>query len=156
MLPSKSVSLQRVLSGRALHFQLARYLAIGGFVFVVDVGLFWLLVNAHVFLAAAVTIAYCVAVCVHFTLNKYANFRAHDRPWYHQASTYAVVAFVCWVVTLIVVEFCFRIVGLSPLVSKVTAVAVNMPVGFVGHRFLTFGPGVVRAIRRVSARYAGR
>lgn len=152
MLPSRSVPLQRVLSDRAWQFQLGRYLAIGGLVFIIDVGLFWALTRAGVYLAVATTIAYATAATTHFTLNKYANFRTHDRPVHKQAGTYAAVAFVCWLVTLTVIEAGVRVFGLAPLAAKIVAVAVNVPAGFIGHRTFTFGPGLLSALRRILAR----
>jgi putative flippase GtrA len=146
--------LTRLFSDRTWPFQLIRYVSIGAIVFVVDVGLFRLLVGTGVFLAIAATISFGIAICVHFTFNKYVNFRAHDRPVGEQAGTYALVAFVCWLVTLAVIESGVRLFGLTPLAAKLVAVAVNLPVGFLGHRYLTFGPGIAHAIRRIFAWHA--
>jgi len=37
--------------------------------------------------------------------------------------------------------------GMTPLVGKLIAVAVNIPLGFLGHRYLTFGTGIKGALR---------
>lgn len=150
------MTFRQMLAERAWRFQLLRYLAIGGIVFVIDVGSFRLLIVAGVFLAIATTLSFTLAVCVHFTLNKYLNFRVHDRSVQAQASTYVVVAAVAWLVTLAIVEIGVRLGGLPPLASKLVAVAVNIPVGFFGHRYLTFGPGIVRTLQRALARGENR
>lgn len=137
---------QRLYEERTWPFQLARYLSIGSFVFCVDFGLFALLLRAHWPLMLVTTTSFGVGVATHFTLNKYVNFRAHERPVHHQASTYGVVVFACWLITLGVVKVAVSF-GMPPLVGKLIAVAVNVPIGFLGHRYLTFGRGIVHAFR---------
>jgi putative flippase GtrA len=143
--------IKKILHEDRWRYQLLRYGAIGSIVFVIDVGSFRALLEVSRYLAVAATLSYALAVCVHFTLNKYANFRKHDRRVREQASTYIVVAFICWCTTLAVVEGGVA-TGLSPLVSKIAAVALNIPIGFAGHRFLTFGPGIIAATRRLLQR----
>ncbi|HTA40255.1 MAG TPA: GtrA family protein, partial [Candidatus Acidoferrales bacterium] len=75
----------RFYEDRTWPFQLARYLTIGGIVFCIDVGSFAALLRAGVPLLVTTTIAYGFGIASHFTLNKYVNFRAHDRPVHAQA-----------------------------------------------------------------------
>ncbi len=142
---------QRWYSDRSLPFQLARYLTIGGLATALDVGTFALLLRARWPLLAVITAAYGVGVATHFSLNKYVNFRAHDRPIQRQALTYAVVAFTCWVTTTAIVKGAVAL-GAAPLVGKALAVAFNIPIGFFGHRHLTFGRGIGAALRRMLSR----
>ncbi|MBD3881915.1 GtrA family protein [Phormidium tenue FACHB-886] len=130
-----------------LVFSLLRYLGIGGLVFFVDVGTFqWLILHqAYVFLAAS--ISYSLAVVCHFTLNKFLNFRNFERSTARQFRTYLVVVAFCWLVTLVVVESGVRL-GLAPLTAKLIAVGLNIPLGFLGHRYLTFGSGIRKAWHR--------
>ncbi|HET9393767.1 MAG TPA: GtrA family protein [Candidatus Rubrimentiphilum sp.] len=141
--------LQPAFHSAAIRWQFARYLAIGGTVFCVDIGSFQLFMRAGLALALAVTLSYGLAISAHFTLNKYLNFRSHDRTVGSQLSTYLAVAFVLWLISLGVVEVAFRVFGLTPLLAKLLAIAINVPLGFLGHRYLTFGAGISAQIKRI-------
>ena len=146
--------LDRARSDRGWQYQLLRYCTIGGLVFLVDIGLYAALLRTALPLWAAVTIAYCVAVCIHFALNKYWNFRKHDRPIQDQASTHVFVVGFCLLTTIAVVGTLVTYLGVNPLVAKVVAVAVNVPIGFLGVRYLTFGRGIVGTVREIRTRRA--
>jgi putative flippase GtrA len=130
--------------------QLAIYLVIGGVVFCIDIGTFQAILLHGGGAAFAATIAFALAVSVHFALNRWANFRNFDRAMHRQARTYAVIATLSWLLTLLIIEVGISL-GLGALVAKVIAVIVNIPVGFVAHRHLTFGNGIAATIR---ARFA--
>jgi putative flippase GtrA len=140
--------MRRYYEDTSWPYQLARYLTIGGFVFAIDIGSFALLLRSRLALLLVASIAYGLGILAHFTLNKYVNFRAHHRPLADQATTYGIVAFVCWLTTLAIVKLATG-VGVPPLGAKVIAVALNIPIGFWGHRTLTFGHGIVNAVRRL-------
>ena len=142
-------SVTRLAFDQGWRYQFLRYITIGGIVFVVDIGSFKLLLGTKLVLFFVTTTAYALALSTHFTLNKFANFRAHDRPTHHQAANYAVIAFVGWVITLIVVETGTHRFGVAPLEAKLVAVVINLPIGFFGHRFITFGSGFLAALRRI-------
>ncbi len=133
----------RIFQDRHWSFQAFRYVVIGAVVFVVDVGLFQLFVARGLALAMAATVAYGSALWAHFLLNKFMNFRSHDRATHEQASTYLVVSLVCWLVTLAVITFATNVLRMPPLQAKLLAVVVNLPIGFISNRFLTFGPGII-------------
>lgn|GEM_PF-1110157 len=136
----------RFYSDSSLRFQLVRYLFIGGISAGADVGVFLLLLAVHVPVLIVATVSYGCGLAVHFTLNKYVNFRAHDRPIHHQASTYAAVAFTCWLTTLVIVKAAIFF-GFSPVVGKLVAIVVGAPIGFFGHRHFTFGRGLLASVK---------
>ena len=141
----------RFYTERSWPFQLARYLTIGGIVFCIDVGSFAAFLRGVVPLLITTTLSYSLGIASHFTLNKYVNFRAHDRPAHSQAVTYGIVAFVCWLTTLGIVKGAV-LLGMPPLGGKLLAIAFNLPLGFFGHRHLTFGRGILSTIRGFSDR----
>jgi putative flippase GtrA len=141
----------RFYAERTWPFQLARYLTIGGFVFVIDIGSFAGFLRLGWPLMLVATVAYGLGICTHFTLNKYVNFRAHDRPLQHQAATYGMVAFLCWLTTLGIIKLAVGF-GVPPLAGKLIAVGANLPLGFLGHRYLTFGRGISATVRHFFAR----
>jgi len=142
---------QRFYDDKSWPFQLARYLSIGGFVTCVDVGTFALLLRARWPLLAVITVSYALGVVTHFALNKYVNFRAHDRPVQRQALNYAAVAVTCWLTTTVIVKAAVAL-GAAPLLGKALAIAFNVPVGFLGHRHLTFGRGIGATLRGLFSR----
>jgi putative flippase GtrA len=139
--------LRRIVSDRHARMQFIAYASIGGFVQVVDIGLFRTLVASRAVPELAATAAGAVAMVVHFALNKYVNFRNHDRPVYRQAGTYLAVGAIWWVVTLTIIASLTRLFGVPPLYAKLVAVAVNFPVGYLAHRHLTFGKGIRATVR---------
>ena len=131
--------------------QLIVFILIGAFVFVVDTGSFQLMLMHRVTLALAATLAYALGVFTHFNLNRSLNFRNFERAYKNQAITYCVIVAFCYIVTIAVIEVSVRILGTSPLYAKIIAVAINVPISFFGHRDLTFGPGILAAVRRLQA-----
>jgi putative flippase GtrA len=139
--------LRRVTSDRQALIQFVTYASIGGFVQVVDIGFFRTFLYLRTVPEVAATVAGAIAMVVHFSLNKYVNFRNHDRPVYRQAGTYLAVGVVWWIVTLAIISTLTRIFGVPPLYAKLVAVAVNFPVGYLAHRYLTFGKGIRQTYR---------
>ncbi len=121
---------------------LALYLGIGTFVFVIDVGSFQLLLMAGMGSTLAVTLSFALAIVLHFNLNRFLNFKSFERSILHQLKTYLIVIFVCWMITILVIQTGVSWFGLSPVMAKVLAVAINVPIGFLGHRYLSFGQGL--------------
>jgi putative flippase GtrA len=145
---------QRFYADTSWPFQLGRYATIGGFVTCIDLGSFALFLRAGWPLLAVITASWAIAIVTHFSLNKYVNFRAHDRPTHHQAVTYAVVAGTTWFTTAAIVKGAVAL-GAPALLGKVVAVAFNVPIGFFGHRHLTFGRGIAATARHLFSRRGG-
>ncbi len=122
--------------------QFATYVAIGGTTFAFYITLFNLLVRGGVRVQLAATIAYFAGTALHFSLNRWANFRQFDRAVHDQARTFLVVILAQWLVTLAIVTL-LAARGVVPTLAAVVAVIVNLPGGFVANRYLTFGVGIV-------------
>lgn len=134
---------------------LARYLAIGAFVFCVDVGSFQAFVRAGLFLPVATTTSFLLATVTHFTLNRFLNFRNFERSIIQQARTYVVVAGVALLIQNAAVLTGVYVFHLLPLLSKIIGIAINIPIGFLGHRYLTFGDGIAGTLRRYRSASSG-
>jgi len=132
----------RLAHSRAAVAQFARYLIIGSTVFCIDVGSFQILIRLRVLLVAAVTISYVVGITTHFALNRYWNFRVFERSIGRQARTYIVIALAQLPIAIAIVEAGVHLAKLSPLEAKVLAVALNVPLSFLAHKYLTFGAGI--------------
>lgn len=110
--------------------------------------LLWIFVRVHVPAFAAFTASYVIAVAAQFLMNKYWNFRAFDRALHHQAGTYVVVTAVNYVIMIAVEEFAVGVLRVSPLLAYAISIPVNLPIGYLANRYLTFGPGIIGAMRR--------
>jgi putative flippase GtrA len=133
---------------RSLLLSFIRYLSIGGIVFCVDMGTFQLLLQTGTYRPFATTIAYILGVTVHFILNKFLNFRSFERSTLRQLRTYLIVVVFCWIATLLIVEVGVKW-GFTPFGAKLVAIALNIPIGYLCHRYLTFGSGISAAVRQV-------
>ena len=126
----------------------ARYLAIGAFVFCVDAGSFQVFVRAGLLLPIATSTSFLLATVTHFTLNRFLNFRNFERTVAQQARTYVIVAAVALLIQNAAVLIGVYTFHLVPLFAKIIGIAINVPIGFLGHRYLTFGDGIIGTLRR--------
>jgi putative flippase GtrA len=114
-------------------------------------------VRAGFLLPIATSASFLLAIMTHFTLNRFLNFRNFERTIVDQARTYVVVASVALVIQNAAVLTGVYLFHLVPLLAKIIGIAINLPIGFVGHRYLTFGHGIVGTLRRYrSASSSGR
>lgn len=129
---------------------LIRYVVIGAIVFMIDVGSFQLFLHAHAMLALAATGSFAASVSTHFTLNRLWNFRNFDRSSLAQLRTYAIVVGLQYVISLSFIEVAVAL-GQTAIVAKICSIALNFPIGFFGHRYLTFGAGISATVKRLLA-----
>lgn len=139
--------LRAFLQDPVVRRQFATYLVIGGTVFCIDVTTFSVCVARHMFLPLASTTAFFTGTTTHFLLNRYANFRRFDRAIHDQARTFAFIIFVQWLITLALISALVAH-GVFPTLARIIAIAVNLPLGFVANRYLTFGVGIVPRMLR--------
>lgn len=133
--------LKRSLSGTGNPEYFARYVSVGGLVVGVDVVSFQTLVMLHVPLPLTTTIAFVLATLVHFTLNKLWTFRVKGAPHGQQVTVYASVLLASFVVQQLVIETLVLGFHAVPIAAKFVAIVVQLPVSFLGHRYLTFREG---------------
>jgi putative flippase GtrA len=92
-------------------------------------------------LAAAVG-AFIVAVTNNFLLNRHWTFRRQgstEGPRSFQAPRFFTVSVIALAVNLAILALLVDGFGLSELPSQAIAVAVAMPVNFIGNKLWTFG-----------------
>jgi dolichol-phosphate mannosyltransferase len=133
--------------------QLFKFALVGASGYVVNLAVFALLAEAAAVhhIPAAVG-AFCVAVLNNFWWNRHWTFRAASghaeqhaahpllRVRVHrQAARFFAVSVAALGVNLVVLELLVSHAGLSELPSQAIAVAVAMPVNFIGNKLWTFG-----------------
>jgi len=118
------------------------YVIIGVLTQIVDLVFFSVLAWHRVPVELASTFSISVATALHFTLNKYANFRNYDRHVGAQLRTYLALAAVSLCLQIAIVSVLTRFLHVSPLIAKVVTNGSNFPLNYLAHRYLTFGAGI--------------
>jgi putative flippase GtrA len=120
--------------------QLFKFGLVGGSGYAVNIIVFALLAEgAGVYHIAAAIGAFCVAVTNNFLWNRHWTFRAGSGHAGFQAARFLAVSVAALGINLIVLELLVSGVELSEVLSQAIAVAVAMPVNFVGNKLWTFG-----------------
>jgi putative flippase GtrA len=133
--------LRRSLSGTGNPEYFVRYVSVGAIVVSVDVISFQTLIMLRVPLPLTTTIAFALATLVHFILNKLWTFRVKGAAHGYQLTVYASVLLASFVVQQLVIETLVLGFHAIPIVAKAVAIFVQLPVSFLGHRYLTFRDG---------------
>ncbi len=120
--------------------QLLRFGIVGASGYLVNLVVFWIATHPvgadH---RVAATAAFVVAVSNNFLWNRTWTFRVGHGRVHHQAVRFLVVSLAGFVVNLVVLELLVTGAGLADLPAQAIAVAVAMPVNFLGNRLWTFG-----------------
>lgn len=118
--------------------QLSKFGLVGGSGYVINLSVFAVLVEAlglHHSLGAIG--AFCVAVSSNFYWNRHWTFRASDGHAGFQAARFFAVSIGGLLVNLAILEALIG-TGLSALPAQAIAVALVMPLNFVGNKLWTF------------------
>lgn len=132
----------RAGAGRSANWvQLAQFAAVGGSGYVVNLAVYAALTElADLHYIPAAIGAFLVAVTNNFLLNRIWTFRAVEselRPA-HQGLRFLSVSLVGLGVNLAVLEFLIVVLDFGELPAQAVAVAVAMPVNFIGNKLWTF------------------
>jgi putative flippase GtrA len=116
------------------------YVFIGIFGVLLYMALLWCFLRAGVPPIPAFTLSYVIAVSVTFVLNRYLNFKSFERAIHKQAGVYVVITVLNYVIMIAVEAIGIGPLRLSPMLAYMLSIPVNLPVAYLAHRFLTFGP----------------
>jgi putative flippase GtrA len=83
--------------------------------------------------------AFCVAVTNNFLWNRHWTFRATSGHAGFQAARFLAVSVVALGFNLVLLEILVSLVELAEVPSQAIAVALAMPVNFIGNKLWTFG-----------------
>ncbi len=149
--PDRAVPLtdRRIALVRRIHhgtrkpanwMQLLRFGLVGGSGYVVNLAVFALassLLGVH-HIAAAV-LAFGVAVINNFWWNRHWTFEAGDGHAGFQAARFFTVSLLGLGLNLVLLELFVSALELPALPAQALAVALTMPVNFIGNKLWTFG-----------------
>ena len=119
--------------------QLFKFALVGASGYVVNLIVFALLAEAGgVHHIPAAVGAFCVAVLNNFWWNRHWTFQASGGHAGFQAARFFAVSVVALGVNLAVLELLVTAAGVAEVPSQAIAVAVAMPVNFIGNKLWTF------------------
>jgi putative flippase GtrA len=120
--------------------QLFKFGLVGASGYVVNIAVFALLAEgAGIHHIAAAIGAFCVAVTNNFLWNRHWTFRAGAGHAGFQAARFVAVSIAGLGVNLIALELLVSVAELPEVPSQAIAVALAMPVNFIGNKLWTFG-----------------
>ena len=125
--------------------QLAKFCAVGGSGYVVNLAVFALCVEgfgAHHLVAA--TAAFAVAVVNNFWWNRHWTFDARGGRAGFQAPRFFAVSIVAFLVAATILEVLVSVAGMNELLAQAISIAVSTPLNFVGNKIWSFAIEVSR------------
>jgi putative flippase GtrA len=127
----------RALRARANWIQLAKFCAVGGIGYVINLAVYTVLLHAGLHYLVAATCSFLVAVTNNYFMNRYWTF--HDRRAHVgvQGFQFLVVSAGSLVANLLVLHVLISL-GAGKLVGQAIAIIVVTPLNFVGNRLWSF------------------
>lgn len=122
--------------------QLAKFCAVGGSGYVVNLAVFSLAVavgGAHHLVAA--TLAFLVAVTNNFWWNRHWTFAAREGHAGFQAARFLVISVVAFLFAATVLELLVSGVGMAEIPAQAISIVVATPLSFLGNKIWSFGSG---------------
>jgi putative flippase GtrA len=123
----------------ASWWQLFKFGIVGGVGYAINIAVFALLnrgLGVHHLIAAVG--AFCVAVSNNFFLNRHWTFEPGDDHPAFQAARFFAVSLAALVINIVVLEGLVRATSLDAIAAQAIAVAVAMPLNFLGNKLWTF------------------
>ncbi|MEY2407790.1 MAG: GtrA-like protein [Verrucomicrobiota bacterium] len=129
---NKTPMFDRDTLGKAFRFCLT-----GGFVCCVDMAMLWVW-SRFTPPRVAVSIAYLIAVGVHFCLNKWWVFQNRSGAARVQVVSYAITVGACWLCMFVLFLLSLRFLTSNIFVAKLIALPPTTMLSFVLMRFFVF------------------
>ncbi len=125
---------------RFMDLRFLKFLAVGLTTMVVQFSSFALMWDIfHLPQRLSVSISYLAAVSFHFLSNRFFTFQAGNANVYKQLVKYIIVACLNYVITIMVVDVCVKILSLSPYIGVMAAIATTIMTGFLFLKYWVFG-----------------
>jgi putative flippase GtrA len=133
--------------GRTELHRFIRFVAVGGFAALVNVGS-RVVINEYTNYRVAVALAYLCGMVTAFTLSKLLVFERTGRATHHEFLWFTVVnalaAVQVWLISVGLAEYYFPWAGFAwkpELVAHVIGVSVPVATSYLGHKHLSFRAG---------------
>jgi putative flippase GtrA len=110
--------------------QVFRFCVVGTVVFAVDFAALWVL-QGYLPQLVAVSVAYFLAVAVHFSLNRWWVFGRNKKFCATELGQYSMMVAACWLCTVLVVWIALQSITANVLIAKALAVPPATFLSFV-------------------------
>jgi putative flippase GtrA len=118
--------------------QLAKFSVVGASGYVVNLGVFTVLVRAFdVNYMVAAVCSFCVAVANNYLWNRLWTFRGDRGHFYYQGLRFVVVAWCALAANLIVLRLLVA-AGLDEIAAQALAIVIVTPINFAGNKLWSF------------------
>ena len=125
------------LRARGNWVQLAKFCAVGAFGYCINLVVYAALLDAGAHYLLAATVSFLVAVTSNYTWNRLWTFRDRRAGLAVQGMRFFVVSVATWTMNLVVLHLLITF-GAGKLVAQAIAIAVAMPLNFVGNKLWSF------------------
>ena len=117
--------------------QLAKFCAVGATGYVINLGVYWLLINAGVHYLLAAACSFLVAVTNNYIWNRQWTFRGQRGHVGAQGARFLVVSLLALAANLVCLHLLIGL-GLGKFVSQAIAIVLVTPVNFIGNKLWSF------------------
>jgi putative flippase GtrA len=122
--------------------QLAKFCAVGGTGYALNIAVFALLaVKLDVHHLVAATVAFLVAVTNNFWWNRHWTFSARDGHAGFQAARFFTVSALAFLFSLGMLELLVSGLGVQKVAAQAISIAAATPLNFLGNKMWSFGRG---------------
>ncbi len=136
---------ERGRAGRAIRarhnwVELAKFCVVGGIGFVVNLGVFSLLLHVGVHYIPAAVCSFLVAVTNNYTWNRLWTFAHHTGGVVYQGPRFFIVSLCALLANLGILSGLVSL-GLEKRLAQAIAIILVTPLNFVGNKLWSFGSG---------------
>lgn len=136
---------ERGRAGRAIRarhnwVQLVKFCVVGGTGFVVNLGVFSVLLHVGVHYIPAAVCSFLVAVTNNYTWNRLWTFAHHTGGVVYQGPRFLIVSFCALLANLAILSG-FVALGLEKRLAQAIAIILVTPLNFVGNKLWSFASG---------------
>ena len=126
------------LRARRNWIQLAKFCVVGAVGYVVNLGVYSLLLNwANLYYLVAAIGSFAVAVTNNYLLNRYWTFHHQRGHFAYQGARFLAVSVVSLGANLLILHLLIS-VGLGKIVAQAVAIVLVTPLNFVGNKLWSF------------------
>jgi putative flippase GtrA len=129
--------MRAALRARRNWEQLAQFCVVGAVGYLINLGVYALLLHESVHYLFAATLSFLVAVANNYWLNRHWTFRDRKAGVAAQGMRFFVISVVSLVANLFVLHVLIRL-GLGKLVGQAIAIVLVTPLNFVGNKLWSF------------------
>ena len=128
-----------ILVQRFMDLRFLKFLAVGFTTMLVQFSSFALMWDIfHLPQRLSVSISYISAVTFHFFSNRVFTFQAGNANVYRQLFKYIIVTCLNYVITIVVVDVCVKMLFLSPYIGLMAAIATTVMTGVLFLKYWVF------------------